>query len=229
MAEENPNVQEVVQPQEAIQEPEHVPKVEETNVKSDQSDKDYNFKQLREQIAQLREEKEASRNPEPKAAEPSQELGEDDLVEGRHLNAHFKKIEEMFLRRERNSVPDQLRTKHADFDSVVSNENVENFRQTEPELFEALQAQDPDLLSGRETYSKGVALYKMMKSCGYGNSTSAETKAKIESNMSKPGNVQSVQGGNTALSEAQILSTQGLTQSLKEKYYREAVEATKRG
>lgn len=236
MGEENPNVQEVVQPETTSQEP-HVPdnmestKLEETPISDNtDSDKEYNFKQLREQNAQLqaqlRAQDEASRNNEIKAANPFS-LGEDDLVEGKHLNAHFQKVEKLLLNKERELVPDRLRSKYADFDNVVSNENVEKFKQNEPEFFESIQAQNPELLSGHETYSKAVSLYKMMKASGYG--VNEAEKKKIEANQAKPMSIQSLQGGNTALSEANILATQGLTSELKAKYNKEMQEAIKRG
>lgn len=213
---ETPEVAQEVHPQE------NAPSVEKDNTK------EYNFKQLRDENERLKAELSAKNEPPPMEQPRDFRLQDDELVEGRQFNEAIDRLEERMLQKEQEEVPNRLRAKYADFDDVVSPENVQRFKNAEPELFEALQVADPKRLSGRETYSKGLALYQLMQQKGF-RSTSMETK-KIEENQQKPLSAQALPSAKSseALSDANYIATHGFTAELKKKYYTEALEASKR-
>lgn len=224
MTEENGNVAEELQQEAAQQEEVVQPQNEESQAPTHEDDKEINFRQLREskkqteaELRALRQELEALRRP-PQPQEEEDDLGDDDLVEGKHVKKLYRKIEGMLKAKDAETSHDRLRYKFTDFDSVVNAENVEKLKNQEPELYETLT-------SGKNLYSKGVAVYKTLKGMGIGSADPyARQKQEIQERSKKPASSQSV--GSSAIQEAGMFAN-GLTEELKAQLRREMVQASK--
>jgi hypothetical protein len=229
MTDESQNVaeeiaaEEVVQPQESVdQSQEHPPETQQEEV---DSSKEYNFKELRESKKQLERELQELRDhvsqlSQPKAEEAPQEyeIGDDDLVEGRHVKQYFQKIQNYLQQKEQETIPDRLRSKFSDFDEVVSKENVEKLRKAEPEIYSSI-------VSGQDLYAKGVSAYKTLKALGIGGDTYKQEKEHVQKTHAKPMSTQAVKGQG-ALAEANAFAN-GLTPALKEQLRKEMEEAAR--
>lgn len=230
MATQVENVKEEVPPEEIVQPQQEQPKEalsqdaqEETQSKSEEKSKEYNFRQMRETLAQRDEEIKLLR--EQQVTSKEEELGEEDLVEGKHLKKGLSEIKEMILQKELETVPDKLKSRFEDFDQVVTKENLEKLKKTEPELFFSIQSVDGKSSSG--LFAKGVTAYKTLKSLGIstGNQDYMKQKDQVHSNHMKPLSAQAIKGSG-ALHEANIFA-QGLTPELKKQLRKEMVDAAK--
>jgi len=156
-------------------------------------------------------------------------LGDDDLFEGKHykkLQKQLKKQEETLKKYQEQaqltSTEARLHAQYADFDKVVSPENIKILRETEPELAEAL-ASTPDL------YSKAVSAYKMIKKLGiYVKDNYEQDREIAKKNSLKPKPLASVspQQGDSPLTKVNAFAN-GLTPELKKQLWREMEEASK--
>ena len=196
---------------------------------SEESSKDYNFRQLREVNKQLEERLRKSEDviqsiAQSKRQSPVEEeeieIGEEDLVEGKHLKKMEAKLAKMIQQKEMEQIPERLRNKFSDFDQVVTKENLKKLEETEPELFNTIR-------SGNDLFSKGVAAYKTLNSLGLSREKEDYMKNKqhVQSNHKKPVSAQAVKGQG-AIHEANIFAN-GLTPELKKQLQREMVEAAK--
>jgi len=221
VAEETPQ-EEIVQPQAEQPQEEVQSQATQVSPPEDQEvkNKEFNFKKLREEKERLEAELREYRAKQ-EASEKEDELGEEDLVEGRHL----KKLEQLILRKELEAVPEKLRGKFEDFDQVVTKENLEKLKETEPELFFSIQSGDGTSADG--LYAKGVAAYKTLKGLGYDptNQNLMKQKDQVQSNHKKPLSAQAIKGSG-ALHEANVFAN-GLTPELKKQLQKEMAEAVK--
>lgn len=214
--------EEIVQPQMETLEKESTS--QETQISSQEAQevksKEYNFKKLREEKERLEAELQKFRSQQ-EILEKEEELAEDDIVEGRHL----KRLEQLILQKELETVPDKLRGKFEDFDQVVTKENLEKLKETEPELFFSIQSGDGRSASG--LYAKGVAAYKTLKGLGLtpDNQNLMKQKDHVQSNHKKPLSAQAIKGSG-ALHEANVFAN-GLTPELKKQLQKEMAEAIK--
>lgn len=224
--------------QEVIQEP-----VEQENVEAPQEDlQAKNIREMRltkekaererdeayQLLQQMKQQNETKKTSEP---EPEEDLGfdigEDDLVEGKHLGKVAKEIRE--LKKElRNyqqastsaTTETKLKNKYTDFDSVVSKENVEVLVRDYPELGDTLR-------SNKDLYSQAVSAYTMIKNMGiYKEDKYVEDRVKVENNAGKPRPLTSVapQQGDSPLTRANAFAN-GLTDELKSQLIKEMNEA----
>ena len=237
MAAETENVAEEIQQEEVVQ-PEETNEVnsQETQGESpgvDSTDKDYNFKQLREKSRQAEEERDFYRrqveqliqSSKPASEEPEETstVGDEDLIEGRHykaLESEVRKLTKHVRQKELETIPERLKSRFSDFDDVVTKENVEKLKTTEPELYKTIT-------SGDDLFAKGVSAYKSLKALGYYQEKEDFSKQKevVKSNHSKPMSVQAVKGTG-ALHEANVFA-QGLTPDLKKQLQKEMEDARK--
>lgn len=239
MAEEPANVAEEIQQEEVVQPQEHnahesqSPEVEAKEEKPHYS-KDENFSRLRETKEQLeRENRELKEwmtkqyqqaNSRQAPQEPEDDLGidDDDVVEGKYVKQIYKKLTALEKRYEQEkaaSIPERLQSKFADFDQVVTQENVEKLKQSEPELYASIT-------SGKDLYAKGVSAYKTLKALGIAKVDEfKDQKAQVQQNHSKPMSAQAIKGQG-ALSDANIFA-KGLTPELKKQLQQEMSEAAK--
>lgn len=237
MATHTENVSEEIQSEEVVsppQEPEA--QSQDTQVdspeESKENTKEFNFRQLRENNKQLEErlkksdeiietftnsQHQSSLSEVPPEEEP---LGEDDIAEGKHLKKLEAKLEKMMYQKELEAVPDKLKGKFADFDQVVTKENLEKLKDTEPELYRTIR-------SGTDLFAKGVAAYKTLKSLGISPEDPNMMKQKdhVHSNHKKPLSAQAIKGQG-ALHEANAFAS-GLTPELKKQLQKEMAEAVK--
>ncbi len=225
VSEEIPQEEVVQPPQKSQQETSSQDAQEETLQKSEEKNKDYNFRQMREALAQRDEELRILR--EQQAAPKEEELGEEDLVEGKHLKKGLSEIRDMIRQKELETVPDKLRGKFEDFDQVVTKENLEKLKETEPELYLTLRSANGEKLGAGDLFNKGVAAYKTLKSFGYvgDNQDYMKQKNHAQSNHQKPLSAQAIKGSG-ALHEANMFAN-GLTPELKKQLQKEMSEAVK--
>ena len=229
MAEEPVNVAEEIKAEEAVppQENSPAPVVEEQSQKT--SSLDENFKRLRETKEHLerenRELKQWVHNQQKPAEEEGLAVEDDDLVEGKVVKQLYNEIKELkkfrraYDQEKLDSIPSRLKSKFDDFDQVVTQENIEKLKLSEPELYASIT-------SGSDLYAKGVSAYKMLKNLGIvKENLYEETKEQVRVNQTKPLSAQAIKGQG-ALAEANIFA-KGLTPELKKQLQQEMVEAAK--
>lgn len=150
-------------------------------------------------------------------------LGDDDLVEGRHIKAadeRYKKIE-IQLRQELTET--RLKVQFPDFDSVVNSDTVAQLKTAYPELAATL-SQSTDF------YNTGVSAYTLIKKLGiYDGKDHSSNQKIVQDNSAKPRPLSSVspQQGESALSHANAFAG-GLTPELKKKLNLEMMESRRR-
>jgi hypothetical protein len=178
-------------------------------------------RELRAELDRLK----ISQQPAPQTDELAN-LRDDDIVtvlQAKKLSErHAKSVAEKVIReREAATLGDRISAIYPDFDEVVSPENVETLRTSEPELYAGLQRLADDPLS----QAKGA--YKLLKRLGKGESDDmARNKAKIAENSKKPVSVQSVTKASSAIGDVHKFDG-GLTPDLKKQLYREMTAAAK--
>lgn len=188
---------------------------------------EYNWQQIREQKRQLEEEVqelrrsvEQMRSPPPQQVEETDSfnIGDDDLVEGRHVKALMQKVESQLQKQKNEAVPDRLKARFPDFDEIVTAENVERLKKEEPELLASI-ASNPDV------YAKSIAAYKLLKRSSPKGDQYAKEKAALAVNQSKPGS------GNAAAKQSPLAEADrfasGLTDDLKRQLLAEMDESTR--
>lgn len=148
--------------------------------------------------------------------EQSQRLAEK-LAEKKAKEIVAKALEEERNRRADEELPTRLSTQFSDFNAVVTDENVKQLKELEPEVAQALS------LIG-DKYAQAVAAYKYIKKFVPGVEKVQDYQKKVKENSSKPGTLSSQ---SSALSKAHNFE-RGLTPELKDQLYREMVEASKR-
>lgn len=233
------------QPEESQQEqPVEQPQQVEQPKQEQQSVKEENIRQLRyraesaerlqkerdEAIFKLRE-LEARNAPAP-AQNNDEDFNVDDegLVEGKHLKKmynHIKKLETQLQQQTSQStniaVEARLKSQYPDIDNVLSKENIEILRATEPELVQTLDADT-------NSYTKLVSAYKFIKNSGIYKEPEMYKQDidRIQANSKKPKPLSSIptQQGNSPLNNANAFAN-GLTPELKKRLYAEMIEASK--
>lgn len=228
MAMENQNVAEEILQEEIVQPQDAQITQEVSQEQTEENSKDYNFRQLREtnkQLeARLRKSEEMLENMSRSKLSPEEsedlDIGEEDLIEGKHLKKVIARLEQKIQANEQAYIPDRLRSKFTDFDQVVTKENLERLQQSEPELYNTIR-------SGSDLFQKGVAAYKTLKSLGIidEQDTYMKNKETVQNNHKKPISAQAIKGQG-ALHEANIFAN-GLTPELKKSLLKEMSEAAK--
>lgn len=223
--------EEVVQPQESMTQDCQSPEVSQEAEKKEISDKERNFQKLRETKEQLeKENRELKRYLESHAKsqaskeDTEEDIGveDDDLVEGKVVKKLFKQIKTLQKTYEQEkiaSIPERLKAKFPDFDQVVSVENVEKLKQTEPELYSSI-------VSGNDLYAKGVSAYKTLKAMGIVKEDPyLAQKEQAQKNHNRPLSTQAIKGQG-ALADANIFA-KGLTPELRKQLQEEMSQAIK--
>lgn len=225
--------EEVVQPQEEqVAQDSQSPEVAMQTEKSEISDKEKNFIRLRETKEQLERENrelrkyfESQSKPQPKVEQPEEDdfgVDDDDLVEGKvvkKLYSEIKNLRKTYEQEKLATIPDRLRSKYSDFDQVVSVENIEKLKQTEPELYASIT-------SGNDLYAKGVSAYKTLKAMGIVKEDPyVSQKEQVHKNQTRPVSTQAIKGQG-ALADANIFA-KGLTPELRKQLQQEMSQAVK--
>lgn len=198
-----------------------------------------NFRRLREKADRAeRERDEAMRRLQELEARASQastqsddddvHIAPDDLAEGKHLSKvtqKIKRLENELKQYKQQSTVDsaeaRLKAQYADFDKVVSRENIEALRDAYPELATSIHS-TPDI------YSRAVSAYTMIKKMGiYQDSQQYSADREIaQRNAAKPKPTASIspQQGDSPLSKANAFAN-GLTKELKAQLIKEMAES----
>jgi hypothetical protein len=188
----------------------------------------------RDELLRIIREQESQRS-QVKSAEPEEDnevnLGNDDLVEGKHLSKVGRQIKK--LQQEINQYKQQssevatevkLKTLYPDFDKIVSRENIESLRVSYPEIANTINSSSGDL------YSKAVSAYTMIKKLGIIQEPVVdiykEDKERAQANAAKPRPLSSVSPikADSPLSHANAFA-KGLTKELQEQLRREMEDA----
>lgn len=161
--------------------------------------------------------------PSPPQEEDDLGIADDALAEGKHLKELRKEIKQLksyIKEKEVSTVDERLSLKFPDFAEVVTKENIELLKQTEPELALSLyHTPDP--------YSQGISAYKLLKKVGVAKQdVSAPEKKRAQENSSKPVSVNALPKNNSAIGNAHLFEN-GLTPELKKSLYEEMKQAAK--
>jgi len=226
----------------AIHEPEQssepVQEVQETN-------RERNTRALRELKEKAEKERDEAirraRDLEERYSKPQQKvdnddvdfnIGEDDLVEGKHVKPLLKEIKNLKkeIEASRNhykvqSLQDRLRYEYPDFDKVVNAENIELLKHLKPR-----QAQLLD--SSTDMYATAASAYEMIKEYGIYQDpvkqSSSRDRELVQKNIAKPRPVNSLspQRGDSPLSKANEFSNGWSRDSdVAKAYHKEMIEA----
>lgn len=210
-----------VEPQSEDTEPQEEP----SEQQSEEPSSERNWKALRDSKRQLESEVEELRQQMQRLSSPKEEaepeLGDDDLVEYRQLKKLKKEITDHLQQSKAQTDADRLKSKFPDIEEVVSRENLEKLKQTEPELYASV-------VSAPDFYSRGVSAYKTLTAMGIVKKNNYDQeKEQVQRNHGKPRSVQAVKGQG-ALADANAFAN-GLTPALRKQLYEEMVEAQKLG
>jgi hypothetical protein len=184
------------------------------------------MKEMKEQNKALAEQlKQLQKPPVVEEVDELDRLADDDIL----TKGQAKKLNEKMARQaaqdairqyQNSTVDDRLQAKFPDFADVVTQEAIEELKQTEPELAFSLS-------STADPYAQGVAAYKLLKKMGkVENMADLPEKKKALQNSQKPVSVNSVVK-NSAIGNAHLFEN-GLTPELKQSLWKEMQEARKR-
>ena len=228
---QNVQSQEIVQP-----EPSATQEVQTQSTPTpSQPEQERNFRALRESKEKaererdelLRQMQEMQKSQVPtESKEEGMSLAPDDLVEWRHMEKKFNELQDQIKSYQQqssfSSAEAKLKMQYPDFDQVVTKENVELLKQTEPEMASSL-------LAGSDIYAKGISAYKLIKNLGlYKEDKYAQDRQMAAENAAKPRSTASVgvQSGQTPLSQANAFAN-GLTPDLRKQLLKEMNESRK--
>lgn len=158
-------------------------------------------------------------------------LGNDELVEGKHISKMDKKVdskikalEEKLKRYETQSsqsfVEAKLKMEYPDIEKVVTKENIEILSMQEPDIAATIQ-------DSQDLYKKAVTAYKLIKKFGIQTDDNYhQDRVRAQENSSKPRPLTSIapQQGNSPLSHANAFAN-GLTDELRAQLLKEMMEA----
>lgn len=233
--EENTSViEEVAAPPESEEKQDAPPVEQEVTPEPKRADQEYNFRELRksrdalqEEVRELRSMFEQSKNPQPQEDDLAK-LADDDIVTAKQAKSLAAKMArevagQVLREREAETVEDRVKIKFPDFDSICSKENIEVFKQNEPELAMSLSA------LAHDPYNQAVAAYKLLKKHGLGVSEEVvKNKQKAQENSRKPVSVQTVTKQSSAIGNAHQFEN-GLTPELRKQLWKEMQDARKMG
>lgn len=197
-----------------------------------ESSKEQNLRILRERAQKLeRERDEAIARLSAITQQPDEDddagIGDQDLVEGKHINALRKQVLTMKKQLQEYekttrymSAETRLKMEFPDIDSVVSATNVALLREQYPEIAASLA-------SNSDTYVQGKAAYTMIKKLGIvQDKTQLAQQQRVAANASKPrpSNSLSPQQGSSPLTQVGAFEN-GLTEELRQQLFKEMNQA----
>ena len=201
-----------------------------------ESEKDRNFRYLRQQNETLQKERDEyyrvlknieAQQKQKQTPEEVNNLGPDDLVEWKHVQRELNKVKEELTTYKQQSyqysAESRLKAQYPDFDRVVNDASIAALREQYPELAQSLNS-NPDV------YSKASAVYTLVKKFNLAPSDeSLLERAKIQENSKKPRPLSSIspQQGETPLSKANAFAN-GLTNELRAQLLKEMQDAKKK-
>lgn len=157
------------------------------------------------------------------------DIQDDTYIEGKHLKKYVnslrrelqetkKQQQEFMQQNELSNAERQLKAQFADFDNIVSPENLRKLAQQKPALYRSIVA-NPDV------YDKGYAAYEILKSTGIGFNEYENQDRKIADNKNKPKSATSHSSGaqvaDTPLTHISNYDRRVLTEERKEQLRRQ--------
>lgn len=224
--EETVGVEDLATPQES--EEAQQPAAEEQTNQQVQSDADKNWAEARRKMRELERlaQQQQQLIEELRAAkqEPEEDISsipDDEIVTARQAKALAKKlaqdaVKEVVSKQESATLEDQLRRRYPDLDEVLSEENIEKLKNTDPKLADSIGRM-------QDQYSKAVMAYTAIKNTV--SPTSLEKKKALE-NARKPVAAQAVAKQSSPMGNAALFEN-GLTPDLKASLYKEMMESAK--
>lgn len=240
-------LEDVMEPGQTIQDVvEEAPQTAQAQQAPVETEQARNFRQLkesreREERARVKAEKERdeairyiqsiqSQQPQPKPIEEDDfQIGAEDIAEGKHVKRVYNEVKE--LRKQLKQYQQQstetiaearLKAAYTDADQVLSQDNIEQFRQRHPELASTIFSSNGD------TYSKMVSAYTMIKQLGVYQQpdmyTAEKELAQRNSNKPRPLTSISAQQGDTPMSRANAFAQGPLDEDMKKKYHKEMMQ-----
>jgi hypothetical protein len=219
-------VQQLQQPQES-QESKFDYNLQEKNLRA-LREKSERIERERDEAVRRLQEIEISRQAQTQEDEEF-DVSPDDLVDGKHLKKvanKIKSLEDQIKNYQQYSsmmtIEQQIKSQYPDFESVVTKDNLEAFRNSFPEIAATLNA-DQNL------YNKATAAYQMIKKFGINQENNFKADVELaQRNAAKPKPLASVspQQGESPLTRANAFA-QGLTDELRSQLHKEMVEAIK--
>lgn len=169
----------------------------------------------------LRLEAETKRN----AAINTHNIGDDDLVEGKHYKEMGKELQgmkEQMVYYQNQLLETRIRSNFPDYETIVNQDTIERLQRDHPEVSAALGATT-------DKYAQAATAYKMIKSLGvYEDSSHKADRDRAQDNLNKPRPLTSMsaQMGESPLSKANIFAN-GLTPELAAQLRKEMTQAIK--
>lgn len=161
-----------------------------------------------------------------KESEPEEEFDESDIPTFGQTKKTIKReaekiareiVKQTMVERDQLSAPNRLKQEHADFDSVVTRDNVDYLIKNEPEIAAILR-------DTTDQYKQGKVAYKFIKSLGLSKKDSTEVMRQDASdNTTKPVSPNSI-GGRSSVGDANMFA-KGLTSDLKKQLHQEMIDA----
>lgn len=227
----------VPEPVETQQDP--APYIEEAQAKPVEDSAALNFRKLREKTERLERERDEAvkraRELETKNAPAAQDddfsIDDGALMEGKDLKKVAQKLKRLegelqqYLQQSHvESAETRLKSQYADFDKVVSKENVEALKDSYPEIAASISS-NPDI------YGRAVSAYTLIKKMGiYADNPQYEADRIVaQRNAAKPKPTASIspQQGDTPMSRANAFASGKVTKDLQKQLYQEMLEAMK--
>jgi len=196
---------------------------------------DRNWRQMRKRIEELEQNNTYLMSENRTLKQPKQEApslpdwanvdGEDLLTKNQTMSVAEKvaaeAVKKALKEQEYSQAPKLIEEQYSDYSQVVTPENVERLKQTNPRLAASLGGlEDP--------YAQGALAYTYIKSSGiYKGESDVSTRQKALANMQKPMPAQAAKSSN-ALENANAYAN-GLTPDLKQKLWSEMQAAIRKG
>ncbi|MFP3859232.1 MAG: hypothetical protein ACLFUW_00270 [Bacteroidales bacterium] len=181
-------------------------------------EKDQQIEELRAQFSSI-----AERQPSKKEEDELANLAEDDILTVAQAKKLAQKLArnvatEVLQERDNSTVDERVQLKFPDFNEVVTKDNIDLLKQTEPELAQTLaDVADP--------YKKAVAAYKLLKKVSVKTDGPSLEKQRAEDNSKKPVSVNAVTK-QSAIGNAHLFEN-GLTKELKQSLWKEMQQSMK--
>lgn len=162
-------------------------------------------------------------NPQQKEESENMNYGEDDLIEGRHMQQFEYKQQQQINEIRAQIERDKLEKALPDFKAVVNEKNFKKLKELDPEAAEVLEA------SNASIYSVGKQVYKKIKELGIIKDPDAENTEKAKQNLSKPRPLNSIspQQGSTPIARANEFSSHPTLTDEEKEYWRAEVNKYK--
>jgi DNA/RNA-binding domain of Phe-tRNA-synthetase-like protein len=228
-----------VENEELIQEPvetQQIEQQEKTPVEQAAPTPQESFRELRSKMERIEQERDEYARMVQQMQQPKQQqeedeeirLNPDELVEGKHLSAYEKKlrkieqkIQQQAQKNEAMNAEAMIRIEMPDFDKVVTKDAVQALQYQYPELAESIA-------NNNNLHSKAKAAYQAIQKLNLSQNYSTESEI-ITKNTAKPKPLASLSPaqGDSPLTHANAFAN-GLTQDLKDKLYKEMLDAASR-